>query len=89
MKNHELSPAAYLMAALREDLGLSQYELAAKIDRTRNFLSLVEAGRCRIPLDLAPAIASALQYDPKVFAGMVLYERHPEVAQLLLPTATP
>ena len=57
------------MRARRIELGLSQRELAVRVNMEYyTFISQIEAGRGRIPPDRMLDWAEALEMDPKEFA---------------------
>lgn len=66
-----------LLAEARRTAGLSQRDLARRIDRTQNWVSVTEAGHVPCRLDEFIAVATALGADPEV-----LYARYLELSAL-------
>lgn len=56
----------------------SQKELAQKAGfKTVNIMSMMKNGDAKVPLDRVPALASALEVDPKLLFRMVLEQSFP------------
>lgn len=73
-----------VIATRRSDLGITQAELAKKLDlKSANFITILEKGRSQVPLERAPDLAKALEMDPKWFTRMVLEYRYPDVSEVL------
>ena len=50
----------HIISELRKDAGLSQLDLAKKIDRARSYISAIENGKQHISINVLTNIASAL-----------------------------
>jgi ribosome-binding protein aMBF1 (putative translation factor) len=73
-------PAGLWLRKLRENCGLSQRQLAAKVGvENYSIISQLEAGRGRIPPDQHLVWASALNVEPQEFVRTVIfyYDRAP------------
>ena len=72
------------LKAAREEAGLTQAELAARLGlRYYTFVSQVESGLGRVPVDLQAGWAEALGRDPRAFARTLLPFYEPELNRLL------
>lgn len=72
------------LKAAREDAGLTQAELAEKVGlRYYTFVSQVESGLGRLPIETQAAWAEALGLDPSEFAKTLLRYYEPELHRLL------
>lgn len=68
----------------REAAGLTQAELAERVGlRYYTFVSQVESGLGRLPIETQGAWAMALGQDPKEFARVLLRYYEPELFRLL------
>ena len=76
--------AGLLLKALREKSGLSQREMAAKVDVDfYTFISLTEHGRSRVPPDKIEVWAKTLGVDPRVFTRAMMRYYDPVTYRLL------
>lgn len=66
-----------LLAEGRRTAGLSQREVARRVGRTQNWISVVESGHVSCRYDEFVAVATALGADPEV-----LYARYLELCAL-------
>jgi transcriptional regulator with XRE-family HTH domain len=65
----------------RQELALTQTELARRLGYPNvNFISQVESGKSKMPVEKAAEVAVALEIDKKWFAECVLLERFPTIA---------
>ncbi len=72
------------LKAARENAGLTQAELAEKVGlRYYTFVSQVESGLGRLPIETQGAWAAALGLDPGEFARILLRYYEPELYRLL------
>ena len=77
------------LKAAREQAGLTQAELAEKVGlRYYPFVSQVESGLGRLPIETQGAWASALGQDPQEFAKTLLRYYEPELYRLLFDADT-
>ncbi|RTL86128.1 MAG: XRE family transcriptional regulator [Hyphomicrobiales bacterium] len=61
----------------------SQREIAAEIGYDRpNIISMIKNGDTKLPLDKVPALAKALEVDPKHLFRLALEQHHPDVARV-------
>lgn len=73
-----------LISNLRKNLGLTQKELADRVGlENSNFISMIEAGKSRLPHSMVPAMALALEVEPKWLAQKWMRQYQPEVADAL------
>jgi transcriptional regulator with XRE-family HTH domain len=73
----------------RETAGLTQAELAEKVGlRYYTFVSQVESGLGRLPIETQSAWAEALGLDPSDFAKTLLRYYEPELFRLLFGSVT-
>jgi|SRR5262245_51527223 len=77
------SQAGRWLRDLREQRGLSQRNLAKKLDAHYTLVSLVENGRCRIPPGSYLAWADALGVDPREFVQGLLPYYEPVTYRIL------
>ena len=78
------------LKAAREAAGLTQAELAARVGlRYYTFVSQMESGVGRVPVESQGAWAQALGLDPEVFARTLLRHYEPELHRLLFETGEP
>lgn len=81
--------AGQWLKAAREAAGLTQAELAERVGlRYYTFVSQVESGLGRVPIDLQGAWASALGEDRQRFAKHLLGYYEPELYRLLFGDAS-
>jgi len=66
-----------LLAEARRTAGLSQRELARRVGRTQNWVSVIEAGHVSCRYEEFVAVATALGADPEV-----LYARYLDLSAL-------
>ena len=72
------------LKAAREEAGLTQAELADKVGlRYYTFVSQVESGLGRLPIETQGAWAEALGLEPGAFARTLLRYYEPELYRLL------
>ena len=72
------------LKAAREHAGLTQAELAEKVGlRYYTFVSQVESGLGRLPIETQGAWAAALGLEPREFATTLLGYYEPELYRLL------
>jgi transcriptional regulator with XRE-family HTH domain len=88
MANYKnLSDPGEVLAQRRQDLALSQAELAKVLAYPSvNFISMMESGRSKVPIERSVEIAAALEIDAKWFVERVLRDRHPHVADVIFGT---
>lgn len=78
------------LKAAREAAGITQAELARKVGlRYYTFVSQVESGSGRLPIDTQGAWAEALGLDPGEFARTLLRFYEPELFRLLFGATAP
>ena len=78
------------LKACREAAGLTQAEVAEKVGlRYYTFVSQVESGVGRAPIEAQAAWAEALGQDPAEFARRLLRYYEPELHRLLFGEAEP
>lgn len=82
MTNYKkLSVPGEIVAQRRHDLGLNQAELAKKLAyRNVNFISMLESGDSRVPLERSVDFAKALEIDVKWFIERVMRDRPSTIA---------
>ena len=81
--------AGQWLKAAREAAGLTQAELAEQVGlRYYTFVSQVESGLGRVPIDLQAAWATALGEDRQAFAKHLLGFYEPELYRLLFGDTT-
>ncbi len=81
--------AGQWLKAARESAGLTQAELAEQVGlRYYTFVSQVESGLGRVPIDLQAAWATALGEDRQTFAKHLLGYYEPELFRLLFGDTT-
>ena len=84
----KLSRPDQIVAHRRQELRLSQTELAGKLGYTNvNFISMVEGGKSKVPLERSIDFAEALEIDVKWFIEQVMRDRYPKVAEVLFKSA--
>jgi transcriptional regulator with XRE-family HTH domain len=72
-----------LIRRRREQLHLTQQQVADVLDVSPDFLSLVESGQRRLSLDNVAMLAHALALKPSSLCRMALHERAPFFCQAL------
>lgn len=78
-----------IIAQRRTELQVSQTELSKKLGyRNPNFISMIEKGTSRTPIDRAVEFARALEMDPCWFLEMVLRDHYPNTAEFLFSEET-
>ena len=78
------------LKAARETAGLTQAELAARVGlRYYTFVSQMESGLGRVPVESQGAWAQAVGLDPESFARTLLRHYEPELHRLLFETGGP
>jgi len=78
------------LKGLRERAGLTQAELAERVGlRYYTFVSQVESGLGRVPIESQGAWAAAIGVDPSEFARTLLRYYEPELFRLLFTAAEP
>lgn len=76
------------LKGLRESAGLTQAELAESVGlRYYTFISQVESGVGRVPIEVQGAWADAVGLDPQMFARTLLRHYEPELHRLLFAPA--
>jgi transcriptional regulator with XRE-family HTH domain len=83
MPNRFESHFSRLIRRRREELRLTQAEIAEKIDVTPDFVALAELGYRRLDLDRIPALADALKLNRRQLCRQALRERAPELYRQL------
>lgn len=79
-----LTKSIDVVAQRRRDLQLTQAELAKRVGYSNsNFVSMLESGKSKVPLEKAGDIAAAIEVDPKWFVELLMRERYPEIAERL------
>ena len=68
-----------LIRCRREELNLTQAEVAEQVGLTTDAITLVELGYRRLDLDRIPALADALQLNRRKLCRQALQERAPEL----------
>jgi transcriptional regulator with XRE-family HTH domain len=72
------------LKSMREAAGLTQADLAAQVGlRYYTFISQVESGVGRVPIEVQGAWAEALGLEPGAFARTLLRHYEPELYRLL------
>jgi DNA-binding XRE family transcriptional regulator len=72
------------LKGLREGASLTQAELAERVGlRYYTFISQVESGVGRVPIEMQGAWADAVGYEPQAFASNLLRLYEPELFRLL------
>ena len=80
--------AGQWLKGAREAAGLTQAELAERVGlRYYTFVSQVESGLGRVPIDLQAAWAQAIGHEPQPFAKRLLEFYEPELFRLLFADA--
>ena len=69
----------------REELDLTQSEVAEKVGVTPDCITLFELGYRRPDLDRIPALADALKLNRRQLCRQALQERAPELYRQLFP----
>ena len=68
---------AQVIARAREERGVSQRELAARLKRLHSVIGMIERGGRQVTVPELIAIAEALQFDPAELFRRVLRVRKP------------
>lgn len=77
------------LKSVREAAGLTQAELAGRVGlKYYTFVSQVESGVGRVPIDQQGAWAEVLGLDASEFARVLLQYYEPELHRLLFPEAS-
>jgi transcriptional regulator with XRE-family HTH domain len=78
------------LKGVRESAGLTQADLALRLGlRYYTFISQVESGVGRVPIEMQGAWAGAVGLDPGDFARTLLRHYEPELHRLLFLSAPP
>ena len=78
------------LKAAREEAGLTQADIAQRLGlRYYTFVSQVESGVGRVPIEMQRAWAEVLGLDPGEFARNLLRHYEPELYRLLFSPAEP
>ena len=77
------APLRFLIRWRRQELELTQANLAEALHVSPECIGLWEAGRRRMDLSRVPYIAAALQLDARELCARALAEFHPVVYQTL------
>jgi len=83
MSNRFEGGLSRLIRHRREELNLTQAEVATKVGVTSDAITLVELGYRRLDLDRIPALADALKLNRRQLCRQALQERAPELYQQL------
>jgi transcriptional regulator with XRE-family HTH domain len=83
MSNRFESTFSHLIRHRREELSLTQAEVAGKIGVTADCITLVELGYRRLDLDRIPTLADALKLDRRHLCREALKARAPQLYQEL------
>ena len=85
---HERRRAGTWLKGLREAAGLTQLELANRLEfKYYAFVSQVETGFARLPIDKIEGWAKAVGVDPAYFARRLLSYYEPELHRVLYDRA--
>ena len=80
--------AGLWLRARREDLGLSQRELARRVNMEYyTFISQIEGGRGRVPAERLEDWAAALELEPRDLAKTLMEYYDPHMYRLIFPAA--
>lgn len=80
--------AGLWLRARREDLGLSQRELARRVNMEYyTFISQIEGGRGRVPAERLEDWATALELEPRDLAKTLMEYYDPHMYRLIFPAA--
>jgi transcriptional regulator with XRE-family HTH domain len=82
-------PFGELIRSRREELGITREAIAKHVGRTESWASLVETGKRKPDIDVVPALARALQKDPKALTQLYIQQFHPGVARVLFDVPAP
>jgi transcriptional regulator with XRE-family HTH domain len=78
--------AGLWLRARREDLGLSQRELARRVNMEYyTFISQIESGRGRVPAERLEDWAGALELEPRDLAKTLMQYYDPYMYRLIFP----
>lgn len=79
-----LTDPGAIVAQRRQDLSLSQAELATKLRYANvNFISMMESGRSKVPIERALDVANMLEVEPRWFIERVIQDRYPKIAHVI------
>ena len=85
----ELQDPGAIIAKRRTELQMSQTEISrALLYKNPNFISMVEKGTARVPVDRALEFAEILEMDKAWFLECVLRNHYPRTAEFLFNRAT-
>ena len=88
MSNRFEGDLSRLIRQRREELNLTQAEVAVKIGLTTDAITMVELGYRRLDLNRIPALAGALKLNRRELSRQALRERAPRLyRQLFRPKA--
>lgn len=80
----DLQDPSQIVAARRQELALNQAELAKALGYQKsNFISVLESGKSKVPLDMAPLFAHVLEMDQKWFVAKCMRSSLPNLAEFL------
>jgi len=83
-----LTAPGKIVAQRRRDLSLNQAELAKILKcPSVNFISMIESGRSKVPVERSVEFATALEIDVKWFIEHVMRDHHPNIAAFLFGDA--
>ena len=83
MSNRFEGGLSRLIRHRREELNLTQQQVAEKMGVTSDAITLVELGYRRLDLDRIPALADALKLNRRQLCRQALQERAPELFRQL------
>jgi len=86
MSNRFEGDLCRLIRHRRQQLDLTQQEVAGKIGVTSDCITLVELGYRRLDLDRIPVLADALKLNRRQLCRQALRERAPELYNQLFQT---
>jgi transcriptional regulator with XRE-family HTH domain len=78
-----MKSVADMIRRRREELGLSQEDIARQLVVTSDFIGLCERGLRKIGLDRVPRLAEILEVNPKDLAMIALAEEAPQMAEVI------
>jgi len=80
----DLSEPGAIIAKRREEVGLTQTDVSQSLGYANpNFISMMERGKCRVPIDRCAEFAAVLEMDVHWFAEKILRNHHPAFAELI------
>ena len=83
MPNRFEGAFSHLIRRRREELNMTQSEVARQVGLTTDAITLVELGYRRLDLDRIPALADALKLNRRQLCRQALQERAPELYRQL------